>query len=76
MEEYEEYEEYEESGGTVNRILIALIAILLVAVGVVGFLLIRNMRTTRRPTPNRAVSPCATKTAPTARTANSLPATS
>lgn len=42
MDEYEEYEE--EAHGTVNRILIIIIVILLLAVGVVGFFLIRNMK--------------------------------
>lgn len=46
MEDYEEYEEYDEEGhgGVVNKILIAVIVLLILAVGVVGFLLIKNMR--------------------------------
>ena len=45
MDEY--YEEYEEDGGgssTVNKILLIAICILIIAVGVVGFFLIRNLR--------------------------------
>lgn len=46
MEEYEEYEEYEEGSGsgTVNKILLIAICFLIIAVGVVGFFLIRNLR--------------------------------
>lgn len=47
MEDYEEYEEYEEddSGSSiVNKILLIAICFLLIAVGVVGFFLIKNMR--------------------------------
>lgn len=41
----EEYEEYEETGGSVvNKILLVVIGVLVVAVGVVGFFLIKNMR--------------------------------
>ncbi len=47
MDEYEEYEEYEEEGSgsnTVNKILLIAICVLIIAVGVVGFFLIRSLR--------------------------------
>ena len=84
MEGYEEYEEYEESGGgVVNRILLVVIGVLVVAVGVVGFFLIKNMRSKdtsiglallplrlmpRREQPGQATSRWIFRTAPSAKT--------